>query len=245
MLNAADVRACDDVLDVFRRLGWPISPIELPADEWRRAGIALSWNGDSRFTLAARLRRFDLFHLTGTIAEDAIRNFLRSYREYNVLTKSALIYRNENGAAIYDLSPQKRLRRLDVDLANPTAHTLDRLNLLAFGEEASLPRIFDRALDREAITRQFFQRFRGAVRDVAETLAEACPNETREAVDAEALLLLSRLLFLAFVQVKGWLNGERRFLADRLERAIFEQREFFADVLVPLFFGCLNTPASE
>src|SRR5437773_785187 len=67
------------------------------------------------------------------------------------------------------------------------------------------------------------------MRDVALTLPED-----------EALLILSRLLFLSFVQEKGWLNGERRFLFDRLP-----ERDFFATVLMPLFFGCLNTPAAE
>ena len=244
MLSAADVRSLD-ALSLFRALGWPIAPIELPAEEWRRAGIAVSWNGDSRFSLAARLRRFDLFLLTGAVEEQAISDFLRSYRDYNVLTKSALIHVQEQSLSIYDLSDDARLRRLDVDRGAPPAHAVDRLNLLAFGEEESLPRIFDRALDREAVSRQFFQRFRAAVNDVAAALAEQCPDEPAEAVQAEALLLLSRLLFLAFVQVKGWLNGERRFLADRLDRALREGRELFADVLIPLFFGCLNTPASE
>ena len=246
MLTREDVLSSADPLDLFARLGWPIAPVELSCDEWRSAGIAISWNGDSRLVLASRLRRFDLFVLTGSaIAEDAISNFLRTYREYNQLTKSTLIYKHQNRASIYDLAADRRLRRLDVDLTNPTPHALDRLNCLAFGDEASLPKIFDRALDRETISRQFFLRFRTAVRGVASALRESCPEESGEAVEAEALLILSRLLFLAFVQIKGWLNGERRFLADRLDRALRDGRSFFSDVLEPLFFGCLNTPASE
>ncbi|HEX2122648.1 MAG TPA: N-6 DNA methylase, partial [Thermoanaerobaculia bacterium] len=61
----------------------------------------------------------------------------------------------------------------------------------------------------------------------------------------EALLILSRLLFLSFVQEKGWLDGERRFLVDRLEHEESRGREFFSGVLAPLFFGCLNTPLHE
>src|SRR5207244_285517 len=62
---------------------------------------------------------------------------------------------------------------------------------------------------------------------------------------AEALLLLSRLLFLAFVQEEGWLAGERRFLQDRLACAVKGYREYYSGVLLPLFFGCLNTPHEE
>jgi hypothetical protein len=168
-----------------------------------------------------------------------------------VLTKSVLIKCADQNIAIYDLSG-RTLRRLDVDLAQPSAHSVDRLNLLASGE--NLPRIFDLALDREGITRRFFERFRDAVREVsaalgecaaenvrpATSLKEAWPgnaagragSESKEARDAEALLILSRLLFLSFVQVKGWLNEERRFLFDRIG----------ASALQTLFFGCLNTP---
>src|SRR6185295_12880045 len=79
-------------------------------------------------------------------------------------------------------------------------------------------------------------RFRAAVRDVSAALGEACPCEEQEALDDQALLILSRLLFLSFIQQKGWLNGERRFLFDRLSTA-----NYYANVLRPLFFGCLNT----
>src|SRR6185436_14508546 len=165
----------------------------------------LPWNGDASLRLASRLRRFDLFHLTGPVGEESIASFLRSYREYNQLTKSVIVYQNDQSISIFDLS-DRGLRRLDVDLDDPSPHAVDRLNLLQFdGDESALPRIFDRALDRESVSRQFFQRFRAAVSEVSAALVEE--SSSVEARDAEALLILSRLLFLAFVQEKGWLNG--------------------------------------
>src|SRR5207253_2439156 len=61
----------------------------------------------------------------------------------------------------------------------------------------------------------------------------------------QALLILSRLLFLYFIQQKGWLAGERRFVVDRLDAALRQRRDFYATVLQPLFFGCLNTGRRE
>lgn len=220
-----------DPLALFRDLGYPIAPVDVDPKEWRRGGVDIPWNGEGKLQLAARLRDFDLFFLRGEVPEEWIAQFLRSYSDYNLLTKSALIYQS----SLFDLSGDRKLRRLDLE---PTAHAADRLNLLACGDD--LPRIFDRALDRESVTRSFFQRFRAAVRDVAAAL----PGE-REARDAQALLILSRLLFLSFIQEKGWLNAERRFLVDRLAHEIARGREFYAGVLVPLFFGCLNTPLHE
>lgn len=233
------------VLDLFRDLGYPIAPIDVDPAEWRRGGVTIPWNGEAHLTLAARLPRFDLFLLTGTASDEAIADFMRSYRAYNIQTKSALSYVHEKSFSIFDLSANRTLRRLDVDLERPSAHAIDRLNLLAAGDGDSLPRIYDRALDRESVTREFFQRFRTAVGDVADALAEEFPAEERDAVDAEALLILSRLLFLSFVQEKGWLNGERRFLVDRLEQETRRGGELFSDVLLPLFFGCLNTAQRE
>jgi hypothetical protein len=249
MLTAARLREYtgeSGALDLLRHLGYPIAPVDVDPAEWRRGGVNIPWNGEARLQLIARLRRFDLFLLSGNIREEAVAEFMRSYRTYNIATKSALIYCGAESLSIFDLSADRALRRLDIDLLHPSGHALDRLNLLARGEEEeALPRIFDRALDREQVTREFFQSFRAAVRDVGSTLAAAFPKEERTAVDGEALLILSRLLFLSFVQEKGWLGGERRFLVDRLEQESKRGREFFSGVLLPLFFGCLNTPLSE
>ena len=245
MLTPARVRGYtghEAALSLLRDLGYPVAPIDIDPEEWRRGGVDIPWNGTTRLQLAARLRHFDLFVLDGNASGEEVAQFMRSYEAYNCLIKSVLVKQHENRISLFDLSGERTLRRLDVDLGAPSAHALDRLNLLAHGEcDSSLPRIYDRALDRESVTREFFQRFRLAVRDVAAAL----PSGDAEAAGAEALLILSRLLFLSFVQEKGWLNGERRFLVDRLEREIARGREFFSNVLVPLFFGALNTPLRE
>ncbi|HJW95740.1 MAG TPA: N-6 DNA methylase [Thermoanaerobaculia bacterium] len=222
------LRGLSGVFTLLHELGYPVvAPIVVDAEEWRGAGIQLDWNGSSTLHLAARTRRFDLFVLQSDAGQESIGAFLRSYREYNVLTKSVLVKSADEKLSIYDLAG-RTLRRLDVDLAQPSVHAVDRLNLLQYGDD--LPRIFDIALDRESITRRFFERFRDAVRDISEVLDG--PQDVR---DAEALLVMSRLLFLSFVQVKGWLNEERRFLFDRIN----------SHNLGALFFGCLNTPVEQ
>src|ERR1700694_3167176 len=56
---------------------------------------------------------------------------------------------------------------------------------------------------------------------------KAITSFTSDLTQAQALLILSRLLFLYFIQQKGWLNGERRFLVDRLEAALQSDHEFY------------------
>jgi hypothetical protein len=238
MITAADVRLGVDRL--FQLLGYPIARVPIDPLEWKRGGITVPWNGDRRLELLARLDHFDLFYLEGPAAAVDVQRFLREYGRYNILTKSVLINGHDK-THVYGLTRAGALRRLTIDLQSPSLHAIDRLNLLALHDARDVGALFERALDREAITRQFFARFRGAVREVGAALHDETEEDRRQ----YALLLLSRLLFLCFVQQKGWLNGERRFLIDRATRAEDEGREFFTTVLEPLFFGCLNTPAPE
>jgi hypothetical protein len=237
VITQAHLRDCD-VFTLLRTLGYEIAPITIAAADWRRAGIEISWNGEVTLQLASRTPNLDLYVISANeLPEpDAITAFLRSLASYNALVKPVAIGVTARRLTVHDLSARREPRRLDVDLDHPTAHALDRLNLLASGGDPA--RIFDRALDRESLTRQFFERFRRAVIDVAKAI-RAVTWESQDSADGQALLLLSRLLFLYFIQQKGWLNGERRFLVDRIGRDVY------ANLLKPLFFGCLNTPRRE
>ncbi|HEV7569964.1 MAG TPA: N-6 DNA methylase [Thermoanaerobaculia bacterium] len=237
MITAAHLREAD-VFTLLRDLGYDIAPITIAAADWRRAGIEIAWNGQVTLQLASRTPQLDLYVISASeLPEpDAITAFLRSLASYNALVKPVAIGVTSRRLTIHDLSARREARRLDVDLDHPTTHALDRLNLLANGGDPA--RIFDRALDRESLTRQFFERFRRAVGDLAKAIRTAT-FEPQDAADGQALLLLSRLLFLYFIQQKGWLNGERRFLVDRIGHDVY------ANLLKPLFFGCLNTPTHE
>ncbi|HEX9502283.1 MAG TPA: N-6 DNA methylase, partial [Thermoanaerobaculia bacterium] len=243
MISAARIRECD-VFALLKDLGYPVEPIEIVANEWRSAGIAIEWP-DCALYLAARTESLDCYVLDGQAPHQAALHFLRSLEAYNVLRKPVLIASDGDRLAVYDLSRHRELRRLDVDLHDPSPHAVDRLNLLVASDTSDHARLFDRALDRETLTRQFFDRFRNAVREVEAVLREQFPKESNDATSGQALLILSRLLFLYFVQQKGWLNGERRFLVDRLEAALHSGHDFYESVLAPLFFGCLNTPIRD
>ena len=72
MLTAAALREYtgeDGALDLLRRLGYPVSPIDVDAHEWRRGGVRIPWNGEGRLRLISRLRHFDLFLLHGNVRE--------------------------------------------------------------------------------------------------------------------------------------------------------------------------------
>jgi hypothetical protein len=96
-------------------------------------------------------------------------------------------------------------------------------------------------LGRDALTRRFYRLLEAHVC----ALAGSAPA-TSSAADARevALLYVSRLLFLCFLEAKGWLDGDRSFMANHYDRCVREGGGFHRRVLLPLFFGTLNTPRS-
>lgn len=122
------------------------------------------------------------------------------------------------------------------------AETIRALSAIADGEDALRHARWIEILGRDTLTRRFFR-----VLDAHVTgIAAAFPRQVavRDARDV-ALLYATRLLFLHFLQAKGWLDGQVSFLADRLDECLISGGRFHQRVLLPLFFGTLNTPVSR
>jgi hypothetical protein len=97
-------------------------------------------------------------------------------------------------------------------------------------------------LQGEDLGRRFFLAFRGAL----EQMADALPAPGREADRrALALIQLTRVLFLYFVQAKGWLDGRPDFLRESVDDALARRRRLHRDLFRPLFFGTLNRRPAE
>jgi N-6 DNA Methylase len=97
-------------------------------------------------------------------------------------------------------------------------------------------------LGREALTRRFYRTLDSVVTEVAEEAHGGAPFEDRHEL---ALLHLSRLLFLSFLETKGWLDGDRRFLSNGFTVCMERGGSYHKRVLRPLFFGTMNTPVSS
>ncbi|MDP9202414.1 MAG: SAM-dependent methyltransferase [Gemmatimonadota bacterium] len=93
-------------------------------------------------------------------------------------------------------------------------------------------------LGREAITRRFFRTLQAVVGELADSLRGGINRAERREL---ALLYVSRLIFLSFLEAKGWLDGDFGFLSNGYSRCISEGGSYQRRVLEPLFFGTLNT----
>lgn len=58
--------------------------------------------------------------------------------------------------------------------------------------------------------------------------------------------MMGRIVFLYFVQRKGWLNGDSRYMSNMFSQSSDDVKADFLDrVLEPMFFGLLNTPKEQ
>ncbi len=97
-------------------------------------------------------------------------------------------------------------------------------------------------LDCSDLTRAFFRDFRAALDTMAGALTGRVAAGTRLPL---ALLQLTRVLFLYFVQARGWLDGRRQFLAQELDHCLSRGGHVHRQFLAPLFFGTLNCPSHQ
>ncbi|MDR9405244.1 MAG: Eco57I restriction-modification methylase domain-containing protein, partial [Halothece sp. Uz-M2-17] len=151
----------------------------------------------------------------------------------------------------YDPKQEKRevFRRLRVSQYEQLRTAVERLSLLDvddIGSESPLAiqTRHDEAFDVEKVTEKFFDKYR-EVFEAVETLIEPtlADKEQRRIFTQK---LFNRLMFIAFIQKKGWLTfqGNSDYLNALWEdyQNNTEQTNIYENRLKPLFFFGLNNP---
>ncbi len=123
-------------------------------------------------------------------------------------------------------------------IVDSDAETLCTLSASITTSDIATHRRWLEILGRQSITRRFFRCLQRSVGELAAGLSPAPPS--RDAADL-ALIYTSRLLFLSFLETKGWLDRDHAFLANRYADCMLKGGRYHQTVLAPLFFGTLNT----
>ncbi len=235
----------DDLRDVFRALGYNAAWDAVAPGPW--LGEAAAAAGVTRAALVARHGAFRVFALAASLPEAAARAAARrlaASAERGLACAlggdprqlACATWRVRSGGAL-------EVRCMTLPVAVPPASALATLERLAPAtDESALAlslRVGD-SLASEAVTGRFFRAFRAVLERLTDRLAP--PRGERRTL---ALTVLTRVLFLYFVQAKGWLDGDRRYLVRRLDAALAARRSFHRLVLNPLCFGALNRPPAE
>jgi hypothetical protein len=98
------------------------------------------------------------------------------------------------------------------------------------------------AFDVEAVTKKFFRAFVDVFLAFKAAIAET-PGLSPEQVRLEAQTLLDRLIFLYFIQRRGWLAGDKRFLYNAFSRehaAKPDENSYYSSFVAGLFLALSN-----
>ncbi|MFH7030642.1 MAG: Eco57I restriction-modification methylase domain-containing protein [Heteroscytonema crispum UTEX LB 1556] len=156
----------------------------------------------------------------------------------------------------YDSSPQKRrlFRRITVGEGEQLRTAIERISLLdldSINSNASALDIqtrHDQAFDVEAVTQEFFREYRKTFEKVESLIKWSTGSGCKRLFTQK---LFNRLMFIAFIEKKGWLKFHKR--TDYLS-ALWESyqdddgisdKNFYRDRLSHLFFSGLNNPQEQ
>lgn len=123
------------------------------------------------------------------------------------------------------------------ELEGPALAALERIQRIPRDGRLASAAHLAAALAGEGLGARFFAAFRGQLERLADAIGQPHPAEDRRVL---ALLQLNRLLFLYFVQSRGWLDSRPDFLGVEVDRCLARRGRLHAQLLKPLFFGTLN-----
>lgn len=113
----------------------------------------------------------------------------------------------------------------------PTPHTSSLLRALLCEDIANLLEL----LDKKDVRQGFFRDYRGLLEEAEALIAGQAGFEERAFSTAQ--LLLGRLMFLKFIEQKGWLRKDQYFFRNLMAE---HRGAFYKSALIPLFFDKLN-----
>ncbi|HET7614902.1 MAG TPA: N-6 DNA methylase [Gemmatimonadaceae bacterium] len=150
---------------------------------------------------------------------------------------------HEFAIACWSSTPTSRVRVVSMicetdKLRTSDAETLGALATAADDNDLLRHSRWLDVLGRESITRRFFTALQLVVEELATSLSGRVSGAERREL---ALIYISRLLFLSFLETRGWLDGDFSFLANGYSMCISTGGRYQRRVLEPLFFGTLNT----
>jgi N-6 DNA Methylase len=238
----------DAVLDgaPLERLLAPLRfPAPLPLDARSRARLGLPTTVERASLAVAGSRRVLLLELaaddvTPEGAADSARTLARRHPAWHWL----VIARQRATGVLTVLVPSPGagpipLLRLTRGAVRPSDVETVAALCAADGADPLIHQRWRETLGRDALTQRFYRDLEALVTRLANGAIGRADAHDRRTI---ALLATSRLLFLAFLEAKGWLNRDTAFLRHQMERI---GSELHRRLLHPLHFGTLNTPVAQ
>ena len=237
----------DDLRHLFGALGFQGAWEHVPPGPWLGPEQAAA-AGVRRVALVARHEAFRVFGLDARDPERAASAAARRLAANAERGLACAIGTGPRRLVCASWRPATRgspVRATAIPLERPpgaSLATLERLSPLPGETSLALSLRIGEALASEGVTPRFFRAFRATLERLTDRLPAPRSRVERHAL---ALTALTRVLFLYFVQAKGWLGGDRRYLIHRFDASAASRHQFHRHVFDPLCFGALNRPTAE
>lgn len=138
-------------------------------------------------------------------------------------------------------------------------HTAQARLIDVLAKEKPVLSDIEEAFNIEKVSKEFFATYKELFLQLVDNLKAIRKNEQSQRINTEFGLkrlkeadfckkLMGQLVFLYFIQKKGWLgvkrdeswgNGDKRFLRNTFKKAVVEGKNFFNDYMEPLFYNAL------
>ncbi|MCK4468152.1 MAG: hypothetical protein KAU60_07355, partial [Desulfobacterales bacterium] len=148
---------------------------------------------------------------------------------------------------------------------NENSHTAQSCLLPVLEKKVQDPTLkeIEKAFDIETVTKEFFLKYRELFLHTKEELDKVVRKDPKIKADFEAKgvdtvnfakKLLGQIIFLYFLQKKGWFGvgrdddwdtGSKHFLRELFEKKHGDYNNFFNDILEPLFYDALRNDRSH
>ena len=148
---------------------------------------------------------------------------------------------------------------------NENSHTAQSrlVSMLADDKHNPTLKEIEKAFDIETVTKEFFLKYRELFLRTKEELDQVVKKDSKVEADFEAKgvdtvnfakKLLGQIIFLYFLQKKGWFGvgrdnnwgtGSKHFLRELFEKKHGDYHNFFNDILEPLFYDALRNDRSH
>ena len=179
---------------------------------------------------------------------------------------------DEKGKVKEEFTPARRYSFLVGE--NENSHTAQSCLVPLLQQDDQDPTLeqLEEAFSVERVTKEFFEKYRKLFLRLKESLKEIVKRDSKIKADFEkkniksddsdeldglgdfAKKLLGQIVFLYFLQKKGWFgvkrgeqwgSGSRHFLRELFNKEHVDYQNFFNDILEPLFYEALRIERSE
>lgn len=242
------IRSKEDIKNYFNNLGY---------DE-----IQYSYNYNKSYVGMQSVNEIKNIHLITSTKDFKI--WLYELELYNSTTVNKItnrfynLYPEQNNLLIFADSSYKKLtflnyiqgvneklkiRKLNIEDNHFTTTDRNILNKLditkkTISDDMDIKDLHDDAFNIEKVTDEFFKTFKEQIDYLSKNIKGIDDKEDRKNY---SVLLLSRMLFLYFIQKKKWLDGKVDYLYDRFLYCVdYKDINYYENILEPLFFNCLN-----